>query len=36
MMDSILQVGMKSPKVLPKWGWNLKVTQTQEEKLAEN
>jgi len=36
MMDSILQVGMKSSKVLPKWGWNLEVTQAQEEKFSKN
>ena len=27
---------MKGPKMLPKWGWNLEVTEAQEEKLPEN
>ena len=35
-MDAILQVGMKSSEVLPKWGWNLEVTEAQKEKLTKN
>ena len=36
MMDAVLQVVMKGPKMMPKWRWNLEVTEAQEEKLPEN
>jgi hypothetical protein len=36
MVYAVLQVVMEGPKMLPKWGWNLEVTETQEEELTKN
>ncbi len=36
VMDAILQVGMESSEVLQKGGWDLEVTEAQEEELTEN
>ena len=36
MMDTVLQVVMEGPKMLPKWGRDMEVTEAQEEKLPEN
>jgi hypothetical protein len=36
VVDAVLQVGVKGSEVLPKWGWNLEVTQAQKEKFTKN